>query len=354
MLANEDGSPTIADAEAQRRCSRRRQFAARRERQVVRGSRWRSASRGTALSKSVTISIATNSLITGSKFFAFVTTGSPTLFAETIHSATDVINQVLLKVGEVKAGKKSTALHPFGFGKERHFWALVSSISVLFLGCGASIRHGVEALRHHEPGTPFSALAIGFLLIAAVLGSYTFHIAWREIGGLPGLRTARTNTTVLAVLLEDAVALIGIAITLFVAFWSRLVEPAPRMDAVISIFIGLLLGAMAIALARLNKEILIDVADVGIDAEIERTIKEKAGIRIKVASTLVDSDRCLLFVHVSPADVPSNVDFARLTEIGDELKQHIASVMGKKIDQVYWQFPPEAKLCLAGREAPGA
>ena len=326
--------------------SRARRNRTFRERQARRGLTKR-------VSKSVTISIATNSLITGSKFFAFVTTGSPTLFAETIHSATDVINQVLLKVGEVKAGKKSTALHPFGFGKERHFWALVSSISVLFLGCGASVRHGVEALRHHEPGTPFSALAIALLLLAAVLESYTFHVAWREIGGLPGLRAARTNTTILAVLLEDAVALIGIAVTLFVAFWSRLVEPAPRMDAVISIFIGLLLGAMAIGLAKLNKEVLIDVADTSIDAEIERMIKDKAGIRIKVASTLVDSDRCLLFIHVSPADVPSHIDFARLTEIGEQLKQHVASVMGKTIDQVYWQFPLEARPRAERREATG-
>ena len=86
------------------------------------------------MSKSVTISIATNSVITCAKLFGFLTTGSPTLFAETIHSATDVANQVLLKVGEVKSAKKSTELHPFGFGKERYFWALVSSISVLFLG----------------------------------------------------------------------------------------------------------------------------------------------------------------------------------------------------------------------------
>ena len=176
------------------------------------------------MSKSVTISIATNSIITASKLFGFLTTGSPTLFAETIHSATDVINQVLLKVGEVKAARKSTILHPFGFGKERYFWALVSSISVLFLGCGISVRHGIEALQHHEPGTPFSNLAIGLLIFAGLLEIYTFRVAWREIGGMAGLKAARTNTTVLAVLFEDSVALLGIAITLFVAFWSRLTE----------------------------------------------------------------------------------------------------------------------------------
>jgi cation diffusion facilitator family transporter len=298
------------------------------------------------LSKSVTISIATNSVITCSKLFGFLTTGSPTLFAETIHSATDVANQVLLKVGEIKSVKKSTELHPFGFGKERYFWALVSSISVLFLGCGASVRHGIEALIHREPGVPFSNFAIALLLLAAALESYTFHIAWREIGGWAGLRNARTNTTVLAVLLEDAVALLGIAITLFVAFWSRLVAPAPLMDAIISIFIGLLLGTMAVALAKLNKEVLIDVADIGVDAEIERAIRQKVGIELKVISSLLDAEHCLLFVHVAPGRLPANVDFKRIMEIGDEIKQHIRGRMGKTIDQVYWQFPAEEHLRL--------
>jgi cation diffusion facilitator family transporter len=295
------------------------------------------------MSKSVSISIATNSIITATKLFGFLTTGSPTLFAETIHSTTDVINQVLLKVGEVKAQRKSTRLHPFGFGKERYFWALVSSISVLFLGCGASIRHGIEALHHGEPGTPFSNLAIGLLIFAGLLEAYTFRVAWHEIGGRTGLRAARTNTTVLAVLLEDSVALLGIAITLFVAFWSRLVEPAPLMDAVISIFIGLLLGAMALILAKLNKEVLIDLADLKIDAEIERAIRERAGIDLKVASSLMDSEHCLLFVHVAPETLPAGVDFDRLTAIGEEIKAHIATALGKTVDHVYWQFPPDTR-----------
>jgi divalent metal cation (Fe/Co/Zn/Cd) transporter len=213
---------------------------------------------------------------------------------------------------------------------------------VLVLGCGVSIRHGIEALRHPEAGAPFSTLAIALLVVAGLLESYTCRIAWKEIGGLRGLRAARTNTTVLAVLLEDGVALVGIAITLFVAFWSRLVGPAPLMDAWISIFIGLLLGIMAIALAKLNKEILIDVADLDVDAEIERIIAAKSGIRIKVASTMFDSNRCLLFVRVQPADIPQGVDFARIAAIGDEVKQHIASTMGKTIDHVYWQFPATA------------
>ena len=291
------------------------------------------------MSKSVSVSIVTNSVITASKLFGFLTTGSPTLFAETVHSATDVINQVLLKVGEVKAGARSTERHPFGFGKERYFWALVSSISVLFLGCGATIRHGIEALRHAGEAAPFSNLAIGLLIFAGCLEAFTFHIAWREIGGWQGLSRARQQTTVLAVLLEDGVALLGIALTLFVAFWSRLVGPAPTMDAIISICIGVLLGGMALTLARLNKEVLIDVADTAVNREVADLVKARAGIDIAVASTLVDLDRCILFVHVAPANIPQHVDFDRITVIGDLLKEHIAARTGKVVDQVYWQFP---------------
>jgi zinc transporter 9 len=295
---------------------------------------------GDRMSKSVSISIATNSIIMVSKLFGFLTTGSPTLFAETVHSATDVLNQVLLKVGEVKAGRKSTKLHPFGFGKERYFWALVSSISILFLGAGATIRHGIEALSHDAPPTPFSTAAIALLIFAGCLEAFTCHIAWREIGGFAGLKTARQQTTILAVLLEDFVALIGIALTLFVAFWSRLVGPAPTMDAVISIGIGLLLGAMALGLARLNKEVLIDVSDTTVNAEVVRLVEAQSGIRVAVASTLIDSDRCILFVHVAPGDVPAGIDFASLSGIGDRLKEQVAAKTGRKIDHVYWQFPP--------------
>jgi hypothetical protein len=55
-------------------------------------------------------------------------------------------------------------------------------------------------------------------------------------------------------------------------------------------------------------------------------------------------ERLHLFVHVAPTNLPSHVDFARITEIGGEIKQHIAIVMGKTIDHVYWQFIPENNL----------
>ncbi len=79
------------------------------------------------MSSSVTLSIATNSAIAASKAFGWFVTGSPTLFAETIHSLADVGNQVLLKVGEVRSRRAPDRRHPFGSAQEKFFWALVSA-----------------------------------------------------------------------------------------------------------------------------------------------------------------------------------------------------------------------------------
>src|SRR6202171_6322212 len=109
------------------------------------------------MSSSVSISIATNTAIAAAKGFGWMVTASPTLFAETIHSLADVANQVLLKVGGVRGQGGPDATHPFGRGQERFFWALVSAVSVFFIGCGLNLSHGVHALispRAVEPFTP--------------------------------------------------------------------------------------------------------------------------------------------------------------------------------------------------------
>ena len=96
------------------------------------------------MSASVTLSIGTNTAIAAAKGFGWFVTGSPTLFAETIHSIADVANQVLLKIGEVRGKMPANRKHPFGHGQEKYFWALVSAVSVFFVGCGLNLYHGIH------------------------------------------------------------------------------------------------------------------------------------------------------------------------------------------------------------------
>lgn len=282
------------------------------------------------MSSSVSIAIGTNTAIAISKGVGWFLTGSPTLFAETVHSLADVGNQVLLKIGEVRARRGPDDEHPFGHGQEKFFWALVSAVSVFFVGCGVNIAHGVQALLQPAEGGGFSPLVIGLLLFALALESWTFVVALRELGGFAGIARNRHNTTVLAVLLEDAVALLGIVLTLIVAVSGYYLGPHPEFDASIAIVVGLLLGAMAVFLATINRRILIDTADADIDRTAERWLRERH-IDASVLSLVLDDDSAMLFVRAN-GDVPQS------NAIGDALADHVQATLGKRAEAVYWKF----------------
>jgi solute carrier family 30 (zinc transporter), member 9 len=294
------------------------------------------------MSSSVSISIATNTAIALSKGFGFAVTGSPTLFAETVHSLADVGNQALLKVGEVRSRSGPDRRHPFGHAQEKYFWALVSAVSVFFVGCGINLYHGVHSLMNPLHIEPFSPLVIGLLVFSLALEAYTFAVALRELGGLRGLRTNLHDTTVLAVLLEDMVALIGIVLTLVVAGAGWVWGPDPRFDAGVAIVVAVLLGVMAIFLAAINRSVLIDASDGGLDAAVERELAQR-GIAASVRSLVLDQDRAVVFVRATHEVVDSHA-------IGEALRTKMADAHAKSIDAVYWQFGAAA---APGASAPG-
>ena len=281
------------------------------------------------MSSSVSISIATNSAIAAAKGFGWLVTASPTLFAETIHSLADVGNQILLKVGEERGRGAPDREHPFGRGQEKFFWALVSAVSVLFIGCGINLYHGVHALMQRQAVEPFTPLVIGLLLFSLVLELWTFSVALKEIGGWAGLRENRTNTTVLAVLLEDAVALLGILLTLLVAGVSWIWGPNPIFDAAVAISVGVLLGLMAVFLAALNRRLLIDASDPVVDETAQMWLAAR-NIRGTVSSLVLDVDCAVVFVR---AQHEVRDSFA----VGEAMKAKLATT-GKKVDAVYWKF----------------
>jgi solute carrier family 30 (zinc transporter), member 9 len=282
------------------------------------------------VSASVSLSIATNSAIAASKAFGWFVTGSPTLFAETIHSLADVGNQVLLKVGEVRGRRGPDRAHPFGRGQEKFFWALVSAVSVFFIGCGINIYHGVHALMANEPSQPFTLLVLALLLLALALESWTMAIAWKEIGGWRGLKVNRHNTTVLAVVLEDGVALLGIFLTLLVAGVGYFLGPDPKFDASIAIVVGIILGLMALFLAGLNRRLLIDTSDQELDRAAEAWLAAHR-VSASVRSLVLDLDRVIAFVNAKHEVADSYL-------VGEALKRAMRESLGKTVDRVYWKF----------------
>ncbi|MDQ6620638.1 MAG: cation transporter [Pseudomonadota bacterium] len=282
------------------------------------------------MSNSVTLSIVTNTAIAASKGFAWLVTGSPTLFAEMVHSIADVGNQVLLKIGEVRSDAPADDRHPFGTAQEKFFWALVSAVSIFFVGCGINVYHGVRSLLDAHPAQPFSGLVIAILFFALALESWTFTVALREIGGIRKVRENRHNTTVLAVLLEDAVALLGIVLTLMVAASSRLLGANPQFDAWVAIAVGALLGVMAIFLAGVNRRLLIDTSNPKVDRWAQQWLARQQA-QVRVRSIVLDNDRVTLFVRAEE-ELPGS------HALGERLKTALHESQGVVVDSVYWKF----------------
>jgi cation diffusion facilitator family transporter len=195
------------------------------------------------------------------KFAGFAITGSSSMLAEAVHSVADTGNQLLLLLGVKRAKKAPTAAHPFGYGRERYFWAFVVSIVLFTLGSAFALFEGVEKLLHpHELESPGVAIAI--LLVAGGLEGFSFRTAVRESDPLRGTASwaqfiRRSKSPELPVLLlEDAGALIGLTIAL-VCVLLAVVTGSSVWDGVGSCLIGLLLGVIAIVLATEMKSLLI-------------------------------------------------------------------------------------------------
>lgn len=224
--------------------------------------------------RAVAAAILGNGSVTLLKLLAFIVSGSGAMLSEAIHSLADTINQALLWLGIRFSERPADRLHPYGYGAERFFWSLVSAMGIFFLGAGITLYHGIHTFLRpgHIEITSLTWIVLvlallieGTVLIMAVRAANQRRAGrtWAEF-----LRTAR-DPALLAVLLEDAVAVTGV----FVAAAGIVLAHVfgnPLFDAAASILIGLLLAAMAVVLAMRNRALLLGQSA---SAEMERKIR---------------------------------------------------------------------------------
>jgi zinc transporter 9 len=94
----------------------------------------------------VAVAISSNVIMFCAKAYGAVESGSASMFAESMHSIADVLNESLLLWGLFRSLKKADIEHPYGFTTEKYAWALVSGVGVFFLGGGVTLYHGFSGL----------------------------------------------------------------------------------------------------------------------------------------------------------------------------------------------------------------
>lgn len=243
------------------------------------------------------------------KLVGFFFTGSSSMLAESIHSFADTGNQALLILGHKLAQRDATPQHPFGYGRERYFWAFIVSLVLFTLGSLFSIVEGIEKIRHPHELEDLS-WAIGILIGGILLEGWSFRTAVVEANHVRGkaswsdfIRRSR-SPELPVVLLEDAGALIGLILALSAVSLAAFTGN-PVFDGVGTLLIGILLGVIAVVLAYEMRSLLIG----------EGARRED---REKIIATIAGADDVVQLIHmrtqhIGPEEllVGAKVEFAK-------------------------------------------
>jgi cation diffusion facilitator family transporter len=256
-----------------------------------------------------------NLLVALTKFAAAEITGSSAMASEAVHSLVDTGNELLLLYGLRRAAKPPDADHPFGHGRELYFWSFIVALAIFAVGAGASVFEGV---RHIRSPVAIKNPAVNYVVLALAMvfegGSWwvaftQFRAAKGETGYLEAVRKSKDPTT-FTVLAEDTGAILGILIALAGTVAAQVLQ-RPVLDGAASIAIGVLLGLIAIVLARETKGLLM-----GEPARSELVSSICAMAR---AQPGIERSNGLFTVHLGPHQVLAalSVDFTDTISAGE-------------------------------------
>jgi cation diffusion facilitator family transporter len=290
---------------------------------------------------SVLVALAANLAVAAAKGTAAALTGSPALFAETLHTVADAGNEVLLYIAIRRSRHPADASHPFGYGPERYYWALLAAIGMFVVGGAVSIWDGINALVHPPALEAFWA-GVAVLLIALVLDGTSRAVAGRQLR-LQAARRAvpvrdflreSPDPTVVTVFLEDTVDVLGAALALVAIVLHRLTGSSIP-DALGSIVIGGLLCFLASRLTTRNRALLTNQS-------VPDRYVQRLRARIE-AETTIRAVTQLEAVYLGPAEVLAAAD----VEMSDGLTGgEVAAALAQLRADLRREIPAIARLYL--------
>lgn len=309
-------------------------------------------------SKSVMSALAGNIFVTIIKTIIAVTSGSTSMFAESVHSFADTLNQSLLLIGLKRSSRQADESKGYGYGIERFFWSLISACGILFIGAGVTVYHSIDSLMnesnvnvHH-----LNYFTIAVLCIAFVVEGTTLLIAIKELKGKKELTRkvfADADPVTLAVVYEDSAAVLGVLVAL-IAQGLMYVTGNNVYDSIGGIIVGLILGFLAVILIMKNHNYIIGKSlDDDVTLEIKELLLEDPCIEnvSEFKSVAVDINKYRIYTTVEWNGSPlyeeiyeagdlkeefDNIknDFRKFTKLMFKTTDRIPRLVGNRIDEI--------------------
>ena len=142
---------------------------------------------------SVFAALAANTAIAMAKGIAAALTGSPRAARrDAAHGRRRRQRGPAVRRDPAQPAPRPTPTHPFGYGPERYYWALLAAIGMFVVGGAVSIWDGIRALVH-PPELEAFWVGVAVLVIALVLDGMSRVVALRRCARRPrgaGCRSA--------------------------------------------------------------------------------------------------------------------------------------------------------------------
>ena len=270
--------------------------------------------------KAIIAALLANAGIALAKFIGYLVTGSSSMLAEAVHSVADTSNQGLLLLGQRRARRKATQEHPFGYGRDRYFYAFIVALLLFSLGSVFALYEGFHKLESDESLTS-PLVAIVILVVAIMLESLSFRTAIRESRPLKGdgtwwqfIRQSKTPELPV-VLLEDAGALLGLFLALGGVGLTVLTGDIV-WDAIGTLCIGVLLGVIAIILIVETKSLLIGEGSGPVEEQTIRQALVGGGVDrvIHLRTQYLGPDELLIAAKIAIPVTMSTTEIARIID----------------------------------------
>ncbi|XP_046740868.1 zinc transporter 9 [Diprion similis] len=310
------------------------------------------------------------------KLFAWLYTGSHSMFSECVHSAADTCNQLILAYGIHKSVQNPNPDHPYGYTNMKNVSSLISGVGIFCVGTGLSFYHGIHGLVYPEPVDSFywayfilggSLVSEGATLLVAInsikKGALERRQSFQEyvIGG--------QDPSVNVVLMEDLAAVLGVtAAASCMGLTSYLGNP--MFDAIGSLVVGVLLGGVASFIIYTNVAALVgrsipqeslDKINAELEADIMiRAIHDVKGIDmgnslVRYKAELDFDGRELTRSYLDKHDLNAMLEEVKKMENIDELElfllkhgENIVDLLGGEIDRIELKLKkshPEIRHC---------
>ena len=225
-------------------------------------------------SDSIKAALVANASIAAAKTFGAIVTGSASMVAEAIHSAADCGNQLLLTWGLKTSTKEADINHPLGYGMNVYFWSFIVALVLFTLGGVYSVYEGIHKVMHPEPLQNVH-IALLILIFGMVMEGRSLFVCIKEIKEQHPGKTFHwffketRSPELLVIFAEDVAAMTGLAIA-FIFLVISMITGNPIFDAIGSLFVGILLVAVATFLFLEIKALMIGQS---VDPVVRRNLR---------------------------------------------------------------------------------